>query len=81
MPALIGTVMMMGAKISVPMGLLDGSYITGIRTGAAGAIGVKLLARKDAKTMMVVGAGYVATFQVAATLSLIPELCKSIKER
>lgn len=72
LPALIGTVMVMDAKTGAPMGILDGSHITGIRTGAAGAIGAKLLARKDAKNLMIVGAGHVATFQVAATLSLLP---------
>lgn len=76
LPALIGTVMVMDARTGAPMGLLDGTYITGIRTGAAGAIGAKLLARKDAKTMMVVGAGHVAGFQVAGALSLIPALEK-----
>lgn len=76
LPPLIGTIMVMDARTGVPMGLLDGTHITGIRTGAAGAIGAKLLARKDAKTMMVVGAGHVATFQVAGALSLIPDLEK-----
>lgn len=74
LPALIGTIMVMDAKTGAPMGILDGSHITGIRTGAAGAIGAKLLARKDAKNLMIVGAGHVATFQIAATLSLIPEI-------
>lgn len=76
LPALIGTVLVMDAKTGVPQGILDGSHITGIRTGAAGAIGAKLLARKDSKTLMVVGAGHVATFQVAATLTLLPDIEK-----
>lgn len=76
LPALIGTVLVMDAKTGAPQGILDGSHITGIRTGAAGAIGAKLLARKNAKTLMVVGAGHVATFQVAATLTLLPDIEK-----
>ena len=74
LPALIGTIMVMDAKTGVPVGILDGSHITGIRTGAAGAIGAKLLARENAKTLMIVGAGHVATFQVAACLELMPKI-------
>lgn len=76
LPPLIGTIMVMDAETGAPVGILDGSHITGMRTGAAGAVGAKALARPDAKTMMVVGAGHVATFQVAATLSLFPQMEK-----
>lgn len=76
LPALIGTILVMDAKTGVPMGILDGSHITGIRTGAAGAIGAKLLARQDSKNLLVVGAGHVATFQIAAMLTLFPGLEK-----
>lgn len=75
-PALIGTILVMDAKTGVPMGILDGSHITGMRTGAAGAIGAKLLARKNSKNLMVVGAGHVALFQVAATLMTMPAIEK-----
>lgn len=74
--ALLGTILIFDARTGAPIGLLDGSYITGIRTGAAGAIGAKLLARKDAKNLLIVGAGHVATFQAAATLLSFPNLEK-----
>lgn len=74
LPTLLGIIMIFNANTGVPKGIIDGSHITGIRTGAAGAIGAKLLARKDAKNLLVVGAGHVATFQVAATLLSFPDL-------
>lgn len=76
LPALIGTVLVFDDKTGVPIGIVDGSYITGIRTGAAGALGAKYLARPDSETLLIVGAGHVATFQVAATLSLFPSIKK-----
>jgi len=76
LPALIGTILVMDARTGVPMGILDGSHITGIRTGAAGAIGAKLLARPDSRNLLVVGAGHVATFQIAAMLTLFEGLEK-----
>lgn len=54
------------AKTGMPLALMDGTYITGLRTGAASAIATRYLARKDAKTLGVVGAGYQAIFQIAA---------------
>lgn len=74
LPALIGTIMVMDAKTGVPMGILDGSYITGMRTGAAGAIGAKALARAESETLLMVGTGTVAKFEVAAALSVFPDL-------
>ena len=74
LPSLVGTVLIFDANTGAPVGLLDGSHITGMRTGAAGAIGAKLLARKDSKKLLVVGAGHIATFQIAATLQCFPQL-------
>nr|WP_315023429.1 ornithine cyclodeaminase family protein [uncultured Aminipila sp.] len=74
LPTLIGTILVFDDKTGAPIGILDGSYITGIRTGAAGALGAKYLARTDSEKLLMVGAGHVATFQIAATLSLFPNI-------
>jgi len=50
---------------------MDGTYITGMRTGSAGAVASKYLAKKGAKTLGVVGAGRQAVFQIAATASVL----------
>jgi len=54
------------AKNGMPLALMDGTYLTGMRTGAASAVATKYLARKDAKTLGVIGAGYQSIFQIAA---------------
>ncbi|MBN7773433.1 ornithine cyclodeaminase family protein [Clostridium aminobutyricum] len=74
LPALIGTILLFDDKTGAPIGILDGAYITGIRTGAAGALGAKYLARPDSERLLIVGAGHVAAFQVAATLTLFPNI-------
>ena len=43
-----------------PLALMDASEITALRTAATSAIAAKYLARKNANTMGVVGAGYQA---------------------
>lgn len=60
----------------MPIGILDASYITGIRTGAAGAIGAKYLARADSRNLVLVGSGNQALFQIAAMGTLFPGLRK-----
>ena len=37
--------------------VLDGSYLTKIRTGAISGVATKYLAREDAKTLCVIGSG------------------------
>ena len=71
-----GIMMVYDSNTGIPIGILDASYITCMRTGAAGAIGVDALARKDAKTLMILGAGKQAPFQIAATLMLRPQIEK-----
>lgn len=53
-------------KTGLPLALMDGTYITTLRTGAASAVATKYLARKEAKTLGVVGAGFQAITQIAA---------------
>ena len=60
----------------MPIGILDASYITGIRTGAAGAIGARYLARADSQNLVLVGSGSQALFQIAAMKTLFPGLRK-----
>ena len=59
-------------------GIVDGVYITNIRTGAAGGVGVKYLARKDSEVLMILGAGRMAPAQAAATLECMDHIRKII---
>ncbi len=71
-----GVIVVISAETGLPIGIVDGSYITGARTGAAGAIGAKYLARKNSKNLMILGAGNQAAFQIAAMLTVFPNLDK-----
>jgi len=74
LPMLMGTILICDAKTGAPKGILDGSHVTGIRTGAAGAIGAKYLAKKGSENMLMVGAGHVAGFMIPETLISIPSI-------
>ena len=64
LPTMIGTILLLDGRTGVTRCIMDGSLITGIRTGAAGAISSRLLARKDSKTVAVLGGGGQARMQV-----------------
>ena len=74
LPQLTGIVMVFDASTGAPKAILSAEHITCMRTGAAGAIGAKYLARQDSETLLIVGSGTQALYQVAATLMVMPSL-------
>lgn len=74
LPNLVGLIVVFSSETAMPLGLVEGSSITGMRTGAAGAIGAKYLARAESKKALIVGTGNQAPFQIAALLKAFPAL-------
>ena len=66
LPRGMNTVLLFDAKTSFLKCVMDGTWITGCRTAAAGAISVKCLARPDASRLAVIGAGNQARQQLRA---------------
>ncbi|MGH9346757.1 MAG: ornithine cyclodeaminase family protein [Vicinamibacterales bacterium] len=55
-----------------PLALMDGVYITGIRTGAGGGLSARYCAREGSRRVAVVGAGVQARFNLVAVARLMP---------
>lgn len=55
-----------------PKAVMDGNYLTVIRTGAAGAIAARRLARKDSRRAAVIGAGVQGGIQLAGLREVLP---------
>lgn len=72
LPPFNGMLMVFDSETGIPLGVMDAAYITCMRTGAAGAIGAQALARKDSQSVLLLGAGKQAEFQIAAILTAIP---------
>jgi alanine dehydrogenase len=66
LPPGIAIIILMDLKTSMPVAIMDGTYVTAYRTGAAGAVAAKVLARKDSEIIGVVGAGTQARMQILA---------------
>lgn len=72
LPPFNGMLMLFDSETGIPLGVMDAAYITCMRTGAAGAIGAQALARKDSETVLILGTGKQAEFQIAAILTAMP---------
>ncbi len=68
------TVMLFDPETGRPLCLMDGNAITSERTGAAGGLGLQLLARKDSERLCVFGTGVQARVQVRYALRALPNI-------
>ena len=72
LPTFTGMLMVFDSTTGLPLGVMDASYVTGMRTGAAGAVAAAALAREDSQVLTVLGAGKQAMFQIAAATITMP---------
>lgn len=72
LPTLLATISIFDGRTGYPVCIMDGSLITGYRTGAAGGVSAKILARKNSKIVGVIGAGNQARMQVKALKEVLP---------
>ncbi|RKX79140.1 MAG: hypothetical protein DRP57_13850 [Spirochaetes bacterium] len=66
MPTIIANIMLLNPANGELLALMDGSYLTALRTGAVSGVATRYLARKDAKILSVFGAGVQGEAQVRA---------------
>jgi len=66
MPTIFAIVIAVDAETGRPVAIMDGTYLTALRTGAASGAATDFLARKDAEVAAVFGAGAQARTQLLA---------------
>ncbi|MDD5195939.1 MAG: ornithine cyclodeaminase family protein, partial [Candidatus Omnitrophica bacterium] len=66
LPAVMAINILSDPKNGFPLCIMDGTYATSLRTGAAGAVAAKYLARGDSKVLALVGCGVQARTQLKA---------------
>ena len=84
LPSTLATIMLMDSNTGRVICVMDGSYITAMRTGAISGLATKLLARKDARVAGVLGTGVQARTQlwaIAVVRKLDKALCYSTNPR
>jgi len=77
LPTLLSTVFLQDPETGAVKAIMDGTYLTAVRTGAASGVAISHLARDDSKTVGLFGAGVQARTQLwAATVVRDIEYCK-----
>ncbi len=66
LPAVLGTIILLDEETGFPAALMDGGFLTAMRTGAVSGVATRFMAREDARTAVVFGTGVQAVTQVLA---------------
>lgn len=74
-PTVMATILLLRPENGIPLAIMNGTLITKMRTGAAGAVAAKYLAREDSKIVAMVGAGVQARTQLSA-LNEVFDICE-----
>ena len=72
LPAVLGSYILMSGETGQALAAIDGTRLTHWRTAAASALAARHLAREDATTLAMIGAGALAPFLVRAHASQRP---------
>ena len=62
------------ADTGVPLAIMDGTYISAMRTGAVTGVGAKYLANPDSEVVGIIGCGVQARTQIAAIKTAVPSV-------
>lgn len=71
LPTVIATIILIDPRNGAPLSIMEGSWITAMRTGAASGIASKYLARKDSHKLGLIGTGAQAETQILAISSIL----------
>jgi len=75
-PCVMATIVLCDPNTGCPLAIMDGTYITSMRTGAAGGVAVKYLARRDSSVIGIIGAGMQARTQLLAISEVLPMIAE-----
>ncbi|MFP4082823.1 MAG: ornithine cyclodeaminase family protein [Candidatus Aminicenantes bacterium] len=72
LPTIYATILVLDTETGQPLALIEGTYLTALRTGAASGVATDLLARREARVAAVFGAGVQARTQLEAVCTVRP---------
>ena len=74
LPTVMAIIVLVDPRSGAPLSIMSGTWITAMRTGAAGGIAAKYLARRDSRVVGLIGAGMQGRTQLLALLSIYERL-------
>lgn len=79
LPTVMAVILLNDPATGKLISVMDGTYITGLRTGAAGGVAAKYLARKDTSVVGIIGSGQQAWTQMLAYRCIFGDKIKLVK--
>jgi len=70
LPRLHAIVIMLNPNTGQPVAIMDGTYLTALRTGAASGIATELLSRRNSRSLAIIGAGVQGKTQLEAVCTV-----------
>ncbi len=74
LPTVMGTYLLMDPDTGFPLAVMGATWLTALRTGAAGALATQALAVEDPERLVIVGSGVQAHTQLMAHVQVMPSL-------
>lgn len=72
LPTIHAIVLLIESHTGRPLAMMDGTFLTVLRTGASAGVATRLLARPESRHLVVIGAGAQAWAQVSAVCAVRP---------
>jgi ornithine cyclodeaminase len=73
-PSITSVIELINPMTGHPFAIMDGTFLTGLRTGATTGVALRYLGRKDYKTVALLGAGVMGRAQVMAIAAELPNV-------
>ena len=74
LPYISGLIILNQPTTGLPMAVMDATWVTAMRTGAATAVAAKYLAREDAESVAIIGCGVQGRTNLEALITQFPRL-------
>ncbi len=74
LPTITGIIVLNDMETGLPLAVMDGGYITNVRTAAASAVAAKYLANPEARVLGIVGAGIQGRYHLLSLKEVLPNL-------
>ncbi len=74
LPTVMALMILIDPKNGMPLSVMDGTWLTSMRTGASGGVAASYLARRDSSVIGMVGTGIQARTQLIALKEVLPKI-------
>ncbi len=74
LPSIMGLIVLNDPNTGQPLAVMDGGYITALRTAAASGVSAKYLAAKDAGVLGIVGTGVQGRYHLLSLKEVLPRI-------